>query len=237
MIVRSPRSMSCCCSREKKKWIINIGCFAVGFLLGFVIGYFPFPCSAGETAEAVAEARAPSTEAETKSSTTEANAPSTEAETKSSTAKTKTSTAKTKSPTAEADAPIIEVETESSTTAINMSDPHEAIARELQNLRSLGCRPRLTSVYVIDLLKAKDDLKDKNFKPRKVTAKCCSDSQSFCETRGHRCVPSKDGVRKKKFAVEFEEDGQTHTRWREVWEEVACECRRDGGSRQFPCSN
>lgn len=130
--------------------------------------------------------------------------------------------------TAETSTYSSEPETESSTTAINMSDPHEAIAREWRDLRSLGCQPTLISVDVMGLLGPRDDLQDKDFNPKRVTVRSCSQSRSFCEAKGHRCVPSEDGVRKKKFAVEFEENGQTHTRWRETLEEVACECRPVG---------
>ncbi|XP_063598726.1 uncharacterized protein LOC134775217 [Penaeus indicus] len=197
---------ACHCSRERKRLCFAIVYVIVGLLAGVGVVFLSHSlgsCLAGGAAGTTAGAN-----------------------TSSSLPKTNSSTADKFDPhDAIASSPA---ETNYSAAATDFSDPHEAIAREWRNLRHLGCQPTVISVDVLGLLGPRDDLQDKDFSPKKLTVRRCLPTQSFCEAKGHACVPSEDGVRKKKFALEFREKGETQTRWRETTEEVACECRPVG---------
>ncbi|XP_037799094.1 uncharacterized protein LOC119594109 [Penaeus monodon] len=199
------KEVACHCRRERKSLRFAITCVIAGFLAGLgvaFIGHFSSSCLAGGAAGATAGENTTSSPAQTNSPTAATDISDPHEATASSPAQTNPTPA-----------------------ATDISDPHEAIAREWRNLRRLGCQPTVISVDVLDLLGPRDDLQDKDFSPKKLTVRRCLPSRSFCEAKGHRCVPSEGGVRKKKYAVEFPEKGENQTRWRETWEEVACECR------------
>ncbi|XP_042882849.1 uncharacterized protein LOC122259921 [Penaeus japonicus] len=125
--------------------------------------------------------------------------------------------------TLEANSSTSQAETELVKAETNISSPQEAIAQELKNLRSLGCEPTVISIKVLKELRPKDELVDKPYIPYKVTARRCLQSCSFCESKGHICVSSMTAV--KEFALQYLENGENHTRWREIKEDIACECR------------
>ncbi|XP_047484372.1 uncharacterized protein LOC125036050 [Penaeus chinensis] len=223
------KEAACHCRRERKRLRFAITCVIAGLLAGLGVGFISRSsgsCLAGGAAGTTGGPITSSSLPETNSSTADLSDPheaiaGSPAETNSSEAVTDFSDPHE----AIAGSPA---ETNSSEAVTDFSDPHEAIAREWRNLRRLGCQPTVISVDVLGLLGPRDDLQDKDFSPKKLTVRRCLASQSFCEAKGHSCFPTEDGVRKKKYAVEFQEKGKNQTRWRETWEEVACECRPVG---------